>query len=222
MMKRQDRWRSKACSPTAVHRSRSSSSSHHLYWLRTGMSSWLRGRTRSSLPSACPRGADETRKVEATNTPPGASTRLISAMAAWGFGQQWMAAPAWMACTLPVAKGRRPTSARSKVMGVLPLMVPSCSKYALACCSMLSEKSAATTPLNLPDLANLREKRPLPQLMSTTTLPYAGARYSMAMSVSLSTPGKPAQLKPWRQPRSYTKLTRGLLNNSVPPHSLLL
>lgn len=51
--------------------------------------------------------------------PPGFNTLLISAMAAWGLGQQWMAAPAWMASTLPVAKGRRPTSARTATIGVL-------------------------------------------------------------------------------------------------------
>ena len=43
---------------------------------------------------ACPSGAEATMKVEATKTPPGLSTRLISASAAWGLGQQWIAAPA--------------------------------------------------------------------------------------------------------------------------------
>ncbi len=41
----------------------------------------LRGRTLSS-PSTCPSGAVAVRKVDATNTPPGASTREISARAA--------------------------------------------------------------------------------------------------------------------------------------------
>lgn len=70
-------------------------------------------------PTISPSGAKGVRKVEATKMPPGFSTRLISAIAAWGLGQQWMAAPAWMASTLPVAKGRRPTSARTATMGVL-------------------------------------------------------------------------------------------------------
>lgn len=63
------------------------------------------------------------------------------------------------------------------MVSYLPLMVPSSSRYALDCCSMVSEKSAATTPLNCPLLANLRVNRPLPQLMSITTSLYAGVRY---------------------------------------------
>jgi hypothetical protein len=70
-------------------------------------------------PTISPSGAKGVRKVDATKMPPGLSTLLISAMAAWGLGQQWIAAPAWMASTLPVAKGRRPTSARTATMGVL-------------------------------------------------------------------------------------------------------
>ena len=42
-------------------------------------------------------------------------------------------------------------------------------KNSLACVSMDSEKSAATTPLKRPLLTNLLENRPLPQLMSTST-----------------------------------------------------
>ena len=37
----------------------------------------------------------------------------------WGLGQQWIAAPAWIAATEPVAKGRRPTSARTRATGHL-------------------------------------------------------------------------------------------------------
>jgi hypothetical protein len=48
---------------------------------------WLRGRTVWS-PISSPRGAKTVRKVDATNTPPGFSTRLISAMAACGLGLQ--------------------------------------------------------------------------------------------------------------------------------------
>jgi hypothetical protein len=33
--------------------------------------------------------------------------------------QQWMAAPAWIASTEPVANGRRPMSPRTATMGVL-------------------------------------------------------------------------------------------------------
>jgi hypothetical protein len=75
------------------------------------------GRTASS-PKSSPSGAKALRNVDATNTPPGRSTRLISASAAWGLGQQWIAAPAWMASTEPVAKGRRAMSARTQTMGV--------------------------------------------------------------------------------------------------------
>ena len=64
-----------------------------------------------------------------------------------------------MAARLPVANGSRATSALSSAMGVLPPSVPSSLKYDRACCSMVSEKSAATTPENLPDLANLRYRR---------------------------------------------------------------
>jgi transposase len=39
-----------------------------------------------------------------------------------GLGQQWMAAPAWMAATLPVGNGRRPTSALRSSKGGMPLM----------------------------------------------------------------------------------------------------
>lgn len=59
--------------------------------------------------------------VVPTRTPPGLSTREISARAAWALGQQWMAAPAWIAETEPVANGSRPTSARSSSHGVLVL-----------------------------------------------------------------------------------------------------
>jgi hypothetical protein len=41
---------------------------------------------------------------------------------------------------------------------------------------MVSEKSAAMTPLKAPLAANFRVNRPLPQLMSSRTLPLAGAR----------------------------------------------
>jgi hypothetical protein len=45
-------------------------------------------------PTISPSGANGVRKVEATKMPPGFNTLLISAMAACGLGQQWMAAPA--------------------------------------------------------------------------------------------------------------------------------
>lgn len=59
---------------------------------------WLSGCT-SSSPTSCPRGAAKLRKVDATKTPPGRSTRDTSASAADGLGQQWMAAPACTAAT---------------------------------------------------------------------------------------------------------------------------
>lgn len=59
---------------------------------------WLSGCT-SSSPTSCPSGAAKLRKVDATKTPPGRSTREISASAACGLGQQWMAAPACTAAT---------------------------------------------------------------------------------------------------------------------------
>jgi hypothetical protein len=59
---------------------------------------WLSGCT-SSSPTSCPSGEAKVRKVEATKTPPGRSTREISARAACGFGQQWRAAPACTAAT---------------------------------------------------------------------------------------------------------------------------
>jgi hypothetical protein len=39
----------------------------------------------------------------------------------------------------------------------------------------------------------------------------------MARLYSSSTPGNPAQAKPWRQPRSYTKETTGERKMEVPP-----
>eukprot|EP00955_Chlamydomonas_euryale_P105105 365614-Chlamydomonas_euryale.AAC.4 len=97
-----------------------------------------------------------------------------------GFGQQCRAAPACTAARLPVANGSLPTSARSSVIGVAPPSEPSSLKYERACCSIVSEKSAAITPEKRPDLAKRRENRPLPQLMSSRVSPYAGCRKSSA------------------------------------------
>lgn len=75
-------------------------------WRHAGPT-WLSGATRSSFPTSWPSGAVKLRKVEATNTPPGRSTREISASAACGLGQQWMAAPACIAATAGGGGGGR-------------------------------------------------------------------------------------------------------------------
>lgn len=73
--------------------------------------------------ACCPRAALNStagvRMVDATSTPPGFSTRAISARPAAGSGQQCKAAPAWMASTEPLEKGRRPMSARTAISDVL-------------------------------------------------------------------------------------------------------
>jgi hypothetical protein len=61
-----------------------------------------------------PSGAVNFKKEDATSTPPGARTLLISAKAPSGLGQQCAAAPACRAATEPVAKGWRATSARRR------------------------------------------------------------------------------------------------------------
>jgi hypothetical protein len=100
-MNRNERWRSKFCNPTDPNRSLSSPSLHHLYCpnstARVG-SSRFSGATSLSLPRNSPSGAVPSRNVEPTKWPPGLSTRLISASAAVGFGQQCIAAPARPVC----------------------------------------------------------------------------------------------------------------------------
>ena len=70
-------------------------------------------------------------------------------------------------------------------------------------------KSAAMTPLNRLLARKRRAKRPLPQLMSTSTSPKAGPRCSMAVANSVSTPGKPACTRCGGERGGNGKETRG-------------
>lgn len=57
----------------------------HIYFQQLdgeGAYTLFRGRKRSSLLKSCPRGAEAFKNVDATNTPPGLRTRLISATCA--------------------------------------------------------------------------------------------------------------------------------------------
>lgn len=71
------------------------SDGRHLQYNKLG--ALLCGQTKLSIhPAALP----SLLTVDATNRPPGRSTREISASAAEGLGQQWMAAPACSAATV--------------------------------------------------------------------------------------------------------------------------
>ena len=175
--------------------------------------------------SSFPTIAVGSRNVDATNTPPGFSTREISATAALGLGQQCIAAPACTASRDELAKGNRPTSALtntregesslcSEVIILRSLVSP--KQYSLVCVIMVSEKSDATTVANFPLAANRLENSPEPHDTSKTTPPHAPTMYSMAYAVSSSSPGKPAHAKDWRQPFSYTRLMSSFWKSLVP------
>ena len=137
-MKRWLRSRVKSSSPTQAVRFRSSASCHG----RMG-SDWVAfSSSISGLLSASPRnsssGAAVYMNVVPTNTPPGFRTRLISASARDGFGQQWIAAPACTAANAPLVKGRRLASPRTSMRSGDPLSSASSSMNVRVCLSMFS------------------------------------------------------------------------------------
>mmetsp|Transcript_5387 Transcript_5387/g.12349 ORF Transcript_5387/g.12349 Transcript_5387/m.12349 type:complete len:227 (-) Transcript_5387:6-686(-) len=159
--------------------------------------------TRSSTPQ---------RKVVAKNVPPGFSVRCTSLRPSWTDGQQWRAAPAWIASTEAVPNGILATSARTRSkVGTF-----SSSLRRMTSLSMFSEKSTAITLPNCWLLARRRTMRPDPHERSIT-VPFpsrATWKNSIAISNSFSIPGNPACLKPSRHPRSYRKDSTGVRKSS--------
>ena len=107
--------RLKSTSPAAEHIPRSSASVHQRYAdldaaASSGLAKKVRKAPAAPSPTTPSSGDAASRKVEATKTPPGSSTRATSATASAGAGQQWIAAPAWTAGREPLAKGRRAAS----------------------------------------------------------------------------------------------------------------
>ena len=117
------RWITSNVNPQSSKTDRSSSSYHHLNPLGVVGSNCRSGLSRSSFASAWPSGATVPRNVVPTKTPPLRRTRRISAAALTGSGQQWIAAPAWMASMLPVWNGSRAASAWMSVVAVVALGV---------------------------------------------------------------------------------------------------